>query len=170
MSDVLTLQFIDLMRDVQAKKPGSAAAFDAWVESLAPEEREQAERDITAQVEALTADTLRTRILLDCKAAGMSPQAAGERCRAIMTYLGMAGSTFAARMSSLVTWHQEHESYRGMFTRQAMQMAWDFCEINPFGRHGFMAVVEQMAKALERMPASGKPGVVKMQAAQEGDA
>lgn len=60
-------------------------------------------------------------------ASGMDP----ERARAIATYLALAVDRLADYDSSFSTWVPGGEFVRSTFPRQAISMAWDFCEINP---------------------------------------
>lgn len=86
----------------------------------------------------------RERILKDALAGGM-PE--GDRLEsggvgaaayadAVTTYLGMASSTIADDLSSLVSWRPTNGtgSTRSTFARQALPMIWDFAEANPFSR------------------------------------
>lgn len=173
----LRSEFMDRMRAVQAQEANAVESFDAWVARLTTVEREAIEADIAKQTRrnldaALSPEHLRGKIIYDCYAAGLTPREAQARTDAIITYLALSVTNLLPRMTSLVTWHLDHESYRGMFTRQAIQMAWDYCEINPFARHGFTAVVEQLATALERgasVANAKKPGIVRLKAAQDSE-
>lgn len=161
-----------LAQGIQARRELGEDAANQWYASLSTAERVQVKRDAYALanmwLEIL--NSLTTQILMDCKAAGMNPQEAGEYCAVILTYLGMSVSNFAGRSSSFVTWDNNHGKPRYTFTRQALGMAWDYAEVNPFGPNGFMAVIEQMAATLEKMPVNQKPGTVKQQdAARYGE-
>lgn len=174
---ILRSEFMDRMRAVQAQEANAGQTFDVWVTGLTPAEREVIEADVAEQTRrnldiALSPEHLRGQIMRDCCAAGLTPREARARTDAIITYLTLSVTNLLPRMTSMVTWHLDHESYRGMFTRQAIQMAWDYCEINPFARHGFMAVVEQLAVALERgasVANAKKPGIVRLKAAQDSE-
>lgn len=74
---------------------------------------------------------------------------------AIATYLGLCVSRTADLSNALVTWSNGRDQARNLFARQAIPMAWDFVEINPFARAaGDVGVaVDTAAKALERLPA-----------------
>lgn len=81
---------------------------------------------------------------------------------AIATYLGLCVSRTADLCNALVTWSNGRDQARNLFARQAIPMAWDFVEVNPFARAaGDIGVaVDTAAKALERLPAgsSGTAG------------
>lgn len=102
--------------------------------------------------------SLRWQILADCKAAGMTPEEAIEYSDAILTYLALAQSNFAQRSSTLVSWENQHEKPRYTFARHALAMVWDYAEVNPFGRLGFMRCVEQIADVLEKLPIDAEGG------------
>lgn len=104
--------------------------------------------------------SVRWQILLDCKAAGMTPEEAIEYSDAVLTYLALSVSNFANRSSQLVTWENQHEKPRYTFSLHALPMTWDFTEVNPFGRLGIMRCIEQVAAVLEKLPA-GPPATVR---------
>lgn len=161
-----------LLEGIRARRELGEDAANQWYANLPPQAQAQVNHDANALADAWLEmlNSLTTQILLDCKNAGMAPQDAGEYCRTILTYLGMSVSNFSARSSSLVTWDNNHGKPRYTFSRQALAMVWDYAEVNPFGPNGFMAVVEQMATALEKLPVTQKPGIVKQQAAQDATA
>lgn len=77
---------------------------------------------------------------------------------AVATYLGMAVSTTADDLSTIVTWRSSHGTgaTRSTFARQAIPMTWDFAEANPFSGTsgdmsntvpGFAAVLDQSASS-----------------------
>lgn len=158
-----------LLEGIQAHRELGADAANQWYADLSPEDQARVKRDADALANDWldVLNSLPVKILLDCKKAGMDQQQAAEYCAVILTYLGMSLSNFAGRMSSLCSWENQNGKVRYTFSRQAISMVWDYAEINPFGSSGFMRVVEQMAAALERMPANQKPGVVLQQAAQD---
>lgn len=84
----------------------------------------------------------RERVLADARTAGM-PE--GERldaggsgasayADAVATYLGLVVSRLTDYQSSITTWasNPQMEILRNVFARQAIPMAWDFAEGNPF--------------------------------------
>ena len=105
----------------------------------------------------------RQRVLEDALAADMeegeSLEAGGAGARAyadaIATYLALAVSRQANRLSSVCTWNSTAESVAQVFTRQAIPMTWDYVESNPFSHSSgnFLGQLKGVAEALERTPA-----------------
>ena len=56
----------------------------------------------------------------------------GQYADAIATYLGLGVSRTTDLMNSLVTWSNSRDQARNLFSRQAISMAWDYVEVNPF--------------------------------------
>jgi putative DNA methylase len=56
-----------------------------------------------------------------------------ERERAIRTYLALALDRVANYLTSLCVWRPSRSCVLPTFSRQALAMAWDFGEMNPFG-------------------------------------
>ena len=89
---------------------------------------------------------------------------------AIASYLGVAFSRYSNAASTICTWNpgKTKEDIRFTFSRQALQMTWDFAEGNPFSdSSGNLADSYQVwvCKALVWLAASATPGV-----AQQADA
>lgn len=78
---------------------------------------------------------------------------------AVATYLAFAISRTTNKLSSLCSWDSspKMEAVRGLFARQAIPMAWDYAEANPFANSSgsFLNDVEWVAKALANVPAEG---------------
>jgi putative DNA methylase len=78
---------------------------------------------------------------------------------AIATYLALIVSRMTDYSSTLAVWasNPQMEMVVHTFGRQALPMTWDFAESNPLGKtSGSIAILtEAVAKALERLPASG---------------
>lgn len=97
------------------------------------------------------------------KPRGIGLEAGGRDAEAyadaVATYLAMAISRVTNKSSSLCSWDSsvKMESVRGLFARQAIPMAWDFAESNPFGGSGgdFAEDLIWVARSLERVPAKG---------------
>ncbi|QAY71608.1 DUF1156 domain-containing protein [Xylanimonas protaetiae] len=108
----------------------------------------------------------RDRVLDDAAATGMpngAPLADGGTnaqayADAVATYLACVIGRLTDYMSSLTTWasNPQMEILRNLFARQAIPMAWDYAEGNPFAdKSGSVAkMVEAVAKPLEYIPAS----------------
>lgn len=69
---------------------------------------------------------------------------------AVATYLGLAVSRSTNTLNALAVWSQSREQSVNLFSRQAIPMAWDFPEVNPFaGAAGdFALTTSSMAKSL----------------------
>jgi putative DNA methylase len=86
---------------------------------------------------------------------GAGPVAYGE---AVATYLAFAVDKSADYWSSICTWHSSREIIRNTFGRQAIPMAWDFAEINPFSNSSgnWMAMVDWVWKVVRGIPANSR--------------
>lgn len=94
-----------------------------------------------------------------------------EYADAIATYLAFAVSKLADRGSTICTWFTERDSTRPTFARQAIQMTWDFAELNMLlaGSGSFLGAVEWTAEALAEQGLHGKVGSInQINAAQNG--
>ncbi|MDR0284237.1 MAG: DUF1156 domain-containing protein [Propionibacteriaceae bacterium] len=74
---------------------------------------------------------------------------------AVAVYLGLGMSRTTDLNNSLATWSNSRDQTRNLFARQAIPMAWDFVEVNPFaGASGDLGVaLSTTAEALDRLPA-----------------
>lgn len=74
---------------------------------------------------------------------------------AIATYLGLGVSRCADRFSNISTWDSSATKIRNVFARQAIPMAWDYAEGNPFSSStgNFLSQLEWIEKAVRRSPA-----------------
>jgi putative DNA methylase len=57
-----------------------------------------------------------------------------DQAKAITTYLAMTLDRVSQQGASLARWDSSTETLPGVFSRQALQMVWDFAETNPLGR------------------------------------
>ena len=82
------------------------------------------------------------KIEKDAKAAGMAVEGIGLNdggigaaaySEALGVYLGLAISRTTNTINALAVWSQSREQSVNLFSRQAIPMAWDFPEVNPFG-------------------------------------
>lgn len=75
----------------------------------------------------------------------------------VATYLAFVLSRMSNMNSSISTWSSstKMEAIRGVFSRQALPMVWDFAEANPFaGSSGsLLSDVEWVSKVVDRLPA-----------------
>lgn len=119
----------------------------------------------------------REQVLRDALASGMSE---GERLEAggvgaaayadaVATYLGFAVSRLTDYSSALNTWanNPQMEILRNVFARQALPMAWDFAEGNPFASSsGSLSImVKAVSEAVSRAPANFTSCVLQADAA-----
>lgn len=79
--------------------------------------------------------------------------------RAVTTYLGFAVDRIADRNSSFCSWDVGREMVRNTFPQQAIRMAWDFTEIEPFaGASGsWEGAVRWIERVLEHLCAIEQP-------------
>jgi adenine-specific DNA methylase len=93
-----------------------------------------------------------------------------EFAAAVTTYLGMCVDRIADYNSSFATWNYSDEYVRSTFPRQAIQMSWDFVEIDPFSETSgsWRGAVRWMELVLRHCPSTGDvPAVVQRGNAQE---
>ncbi|MFN9726798.1 DUF1156 domain-containing protein [Acidovorax sp.] len=99
------------------------------------------------------------RVKADAIAAGMVDDGQGldvggrgatAYAEAVGVYLGLAVSRTANTVNGLAVWSQSREQSVNLFSRQAVPMAWDFPEVNPFaGAAGdFAATTASMGKTV----------------------
>lgn len=104
------------------------------------------------------------QVYSDAVASGMASNAARIReggngadgyADVIVTYLAFVLDKCADYWSTISTWAQG-EFIRSTFSRQAIQMTWDYAECNPFSSStgSWAAMVAWVAKAVDRLPAS----------------
>ncbi len=88
---------------------------------------------------------------------------------AVATYLALAVSRGADLNNSIVTWSNSRDQARNLFARQAIPMAWDFAEVNPFaGAAGDLGVSIDSACGVLQVMTLGSPGHVRQQDAAKG--
>ncbi|WP_295034773.1 DUF1156 domain-containing protein [uncultured Microbacterium sp.] len=110
----------------------------------------------------------RARVVADAHSAG-SPSGlrleqggdgAEAYADAVATYLSFPISRMANKLSAICSWDSspKMESVRGLFARQAIPMAWDYAEANPFAGSGgdFAEDVAWVERVVDRLP-SGEP-------------
>ncbi|WNC52587.1 MULTISPECIES: DUF1156 domain-containing protein [unclassified Thermosynechococcus] len=80
---------------------------------------------------------------------GTGARAYGE---AIATYLAFAIDKVCDYNNNICTWHIGRDAIGHLFTRQAIPMAWDFCEANPLSDSSgnFNGAVEWVSKVVEK--------------------
>ena len=110
-----------------------------------------------------TVTEVREQVLKDALAKGMpqgeSLDAGGNGAQAyadaISVYLSLAVSRQTDYSSSICSWHNTGEIMRNVFARQAIPMAWDYAESNPFSTKSgnFLGQVNWVAEAIQNVPA-----------------
>jgi putative DNA methylase len=125
---------------------------------LVQEARDCVQRD--AMAAGLTADPTPLRD------GGTGARAYGE---AVAVYLGLAVSRTTNTVNALAVWSQSREQSVNLFSRQAIPMAWDFPEVNPFaGAAGdFGATTASVGKTISN--ALDRPARVSQADAQTQD-
>lgn len=118
----------------------------------------------------------RALALRDATASGLPSgpglEAGGQGAKAyadaVATYLAFAVSRTSDYCSTITTWasNPQMEILRGAFSRQAVQMTWDFAEGNVFGpSSGTLEImIPAVCKPLERLPAKGSSSVTQRDA------
>lgn len=100
----------------------------------------------------------------DAVAAGMPGDSVALRdggvgarayAEAVSVYLACAVDKLADYCSSICTWHSSGEKMRNVFSRQAIPMAWDYAEVNPFSSSSgsFESMSGQVVEAIKTLPA-----------------
>ena len=94
----------------------------------------------------------------DAVAGGMTHADALEYANAVTTYLALAQSDMAQKLSNITTWNSTATEVRNVFSRQAIPMAWDYAEQDPF--RVWDAQIDKVAQALDALPLDTKPATV----------
>lgn len=107
----------------------------------------------------------REQVLADAHAAGLPdglPLAEGGTdahayADAVATFLAFAISRSTNKLSAICSWDSspKMEAVRGLFARQAIPMAWDFAEANPFGGSSgdYVEDLNWVRRSLDKVPA-----------------
>ncbi len=130
--------------------------------------------------ERIRADAAKAGTPDDARSLAAGGTGATAYAEAVATYLGLALSRFADRNNALCTWDAgpsgtkastggsaRTASIRNLFARQAIPMAWDFGEANPFSESGgsWDSAFVWIIPAVERLVA-GRPGSASQSDAQ----
>lgn len=105
---------------------------------------------------------IREQVLSDARAAGLSEgvglseggNGAQAYADSVAVYLALGVSRTADLGNSLATWSNSRDQTRNLFSKQAIQIAWDFVEVYPFaGASGDIGVaLDTIAEAIEQLP------------------
>jgi putative DNA methylase len=128
------------------------------------------------------ADALTAGLANDTKRLCVGGLGAASYADAVATYLGFATDRIVDRSSTICTWDTGAEgksstgspgrsaAIRGTFSRQALQMTWDFAEVNLFSQSAanFLDALGWVLKPFDfgRIPARGAGAVYNLDAAR----
>lgn len=98
----------------------------------------------------IRADALEAGMADDGKGLDAGGNGATAYAEAVGVYIGLAISRTTNTVNALAVWSQSREQSVNLFSRQAIPMAWDFPEVNPFaGAAGdFAATTASMGKTV----------------------
>ncbi|GAB06337.1 DUF1156 domain-containing protein [Gordonia amarae] len=112
-------------------------------------------------------DEVREKVMKDAVATGLplgsrfdnGGDGAESYADAVVTYLAFAISRTTNKSNALNTWDSspKMEAVRGLFARQAIPMAWDYAESNPFGGSSgdYLEDLNWVCRSIEKVPAQG---------------
>lgn len=111
-----------------------------------------AEAQAKAEADAIAAGIVNDHIALS--AGGSGARAYGE---AVGVYLAFVIDKMTDYNSSVCSWHNSKELIRNTFGRQAIPMAWDYAEVNPFSNStgSYSSMVSWLYDCLQELPAQG---------------
>jgi putative DNA methylase len=118
--------------------------------------------DLVSQArESIRRDAVATGIADDGLRLEASGTAATGYAEAVSVYLAFSIDKTAEYSCTLVPWYAKEDRPKGLFARQAVQMVWDFAEINPLTTIGgtLEASATIVAGALGGCHAAGTPAV-----------
>jgi len=100
----------------------------------------------------------REQVLADATDAGRSDP--DGYATAVATYLALAVSRLGDANNSIVAWSNSRDQIRSLFSRQAIPMAWDFVEVQPFASAAgdLGTSISTAARVIEQLPAAGEVG------------
>ena len=113
--------------------------------------------NLVAEVcEKVHQDALTAGMSNDEKGIESGGSGAKAYAEAMAMLLGLAVSRSTNSINSLAVWSTSREQTVNLFSRQAIPMAWDFPEVNPFSRAAgdFGVTTTSMARCLENVPSN----------------
>ncbi len=115
-----------------------------------------AEAQAKAEADAVAAGVTNDHIALS--AGGFGARAYGE---AVGVYLAFVIDKMTDYNSSVCSWHNSKEPIRNTFGRQAIPMAWDYAEVNPFSNStgSYSSMVSWIYDCLQELPSQGNSEV-----------
>ena len=69
--------------------------------------------------------------------------------KVITTYLALMLDRMADKISNLVVYNTARENIEHVFGRQALQMVWDYVELNPFGNNGWPNIQDWVLRVVQ---------------------
>jgi putative DNA methylase len=110
----------------------------------------------------LTTLTTFSDLVADAREKAVNDGASPEYADAVATYLAFCVDKLADTNSTLCTWQISPPRLRPTFSRQAIQMTWDFAEAHPFGRAAgdYALCIVALTKVLDRLPTASMQGHV----------
>lgn len=72
-----------------------------------------------------------------------------EYAKVISTYLAIMLDRLADKISNLVVYNSKRETIEHVFGRQALQMTWDYVELNPFTNNGWHNMQDWVLRVVE---------------------
>lgn len=126
---------------------------------------------LSTTVAGLRADIEKDAIEAGFKNDGISLESGGSGARAyadaVSTYLALALDKCADYGNTVSTWNSTNENVRQLFSKQAVQMTWDFVEANPLRSNlTIESFSNTIAGIVERLPVGPKARAHQLDAAQ----
>lgn len=85
---------------------------------------------------------------------------AEEYASLVCKYLQMAISKLSDYNNTISCWNNNNMNVTHLFTKHAIPMSWDYCEVNPFSNlMSFVSIAQTIASSVEKLP-DGPVGVV----------
>jgi putative DNA methylase len=112
--------------------------------------------DLVAEArEKISQDAVAAGLPDDGKGLDAGGSGATAYAEAISVYLAIAVSRWADMNNSICTWNTTNANIRALFSRQAIQMTWDFAELSAFAPlAGFDSVINSFAELTQSLPAA----------------
>jgi putative DNA methylase len=107
--------------------------------------------------------TIFSSLVDEARRQAINDGASPDYADAVATYLAFGVDKLADTNSSLCTWQVNPPRLRATFSRQAIQMTWDFAESYPFGRAAgdYALCIAALTEVLDRLPHASIPGNVR---------
>ncbi|HNV09285.1 MAG TPA: DUF1156 domain-containing protein [Dokdonella sp.] len=117
--------------------------------------------------EKIRADAVKGGMADDGRGLEAGGDGATAYAEAVAVYLTFALDKSSDYWSSICSWHNSGEKMRNTFGRQAIPMAWDYTEANPFcdSTGNWIAMVDWSSRAVATVPALGE-GLAQQDSAQ----